>query len=338
MATATGMARYKGRTVTLNTGQILPSIGLGTFQDPDEQEMSVYTALKNGYRHIDTAHNYGTEEQVGRGIRRSGVSRDEVFITTKLWCNSHHPDDVEPALDDSLRDLGVDYVDLYLMHYPCAFKRGPDLMPMRPDGKIIPGSADYVDTWKAMEKLLPTGKVKAIGVSNFNQLELERILKDCSIHLHDLTRYLIGSGYSPNGASSLSTTKGLRRLARKQGNQDYAVQPERQSQHFYRDVSWTKDVAQMARLIGHPILQAIAQKHGKSPIQIALAWGVGNGRCVIPKSTIEWQIKENLEADSIPLDKEDLQKIAKMDQKARFNDPTELFGYKLYVGLDGAAP
>ncbi|KAI8307467.1 hypothetical protein K4K59_010837 [Colletotrichum sp. SAR11_240] len=181
MATATGMARYKGRTVTLNTGQILPSIGLGTFQDPDEQEMSVYTALKNGYRHIDTAHNYGTEEQVGRGIRRSGVSRDEIFITTKLWCNSHHPDDVEPALDDSLRDLGVDYVDLYLMHYPCAFKRGPDFMPMGPDGKIIPDSTDFVDTWKAMERLLLTGKVKAIGVSNFSQLELERILKECSV-------------------------------------------------------------------------------------------------------------------------------------------------------------
>lgn len=203
MATATGMARYKGRTVTLNTGQILPSIGLGTFQDPDEQEMSVYTALKNGYRHIDTAHkyvllllspfctvgrkltvlppSYGTEEQVGRGIRRSGVSRDEIFITTKLWCNSHHPDDVEPALDDSLRDLGVDYVDLYLMHYPCAFKRGPDFMPMGPDGKIIPDSTDFVDTWKAMEKLLLTGKVKAIGVSNFSQLELERILEECSV-------------------------------------------------------------------------------------------------------------------------------------------------------------
>lgn len=94
----------------------------------------------------------------------------------------------------------------------------------------------------------------------------------------------------------------------------------------------------MARLIDHPILQAIAKKHGKSSIQIALAWGVVNGRCVIPKSTIEWQIKDNLEADSIPLDEEDLQQIAKMDQQARFNDPNELFGYKLYVGLDVAAP
>ncbi|KAI8313698.1 hypothetical protein K4K61_007132 [Colletotrichum sp. SAR11_59] len=328
MATATGMARYKGRTVTLNTGQILPSIGLGTFQDPEEQEMSVYTALKNGYRHIDTAHNYGTEEQVGRGIRRSGVSRDELFITTKLWCNSHHPDDVEPALDDSLRDLGVDYVDLYLMHYPFAFKPGPDFMPMGPDGKIIPDSTDFVDTWKAMEKLLLTGKVKAIGVSNFSQLELERILKDCSvvpaIHQTELHPYLQQKGFV-----DWQESKGIKIMQ---------FSPSGNLNTFYRDVSWAKDVAQMARLIDHPILQAIAKKHGKSPIQIALAWGVVNGRCVIPKSTIEWQIKENLEADSIPLDEEDLQQIAKMDQQARFNDPTELFGYKLYVGLDGAAP
>ena len=105
---------------------------------------------------------------------------------------------------------------------------------------------------------------------------------------------------------------------------------------FYRDVSWAKDVAQMTRLIDHPILLEVAKKHGKSPIQIALAWGVGNGRCVIPKSTIEWQILENVEAEKIELDADDLKKIEGMDQKARFNDPSADFGYKLYVGLDGA--
>lgn len=106
---------------------------------------------------------------------------------------------------------------------------------------------------------------------------------------------------------------------------------------FYRNVEWAKDIAKMTRLIDHPVLLEIAKKHGKSPIQIALAWGVVNGRCLIPKSTIEWQIRENLEADSIPLDEEDLSKIAQMDQKARFNDPSDVFGYKLYVGLEGAA-
>ncbi|KAB2579573.1 putative oxidoreductase [Lasiodiplodia theobromae] len=325
--TTSGLGRYPRRTVTLNTGHILPSIGLGTFQDPDEQEMSVYTALKCGYRHIDTAHNYGTEEQVGRGIRRSGVPREEIFITTKLWCNAHHPDDVEPALDDSLRDLGVDYVDLYLMHYPCAFKRGSDLMPSRPDGKIIPDSTDFVDTWKAMEKLLDTGKVKAIGVSNFSQLEIERILKEGSvvpaIHQTEMHPYLQQKDFV-----DWHESKGIKIIQ---------FSPSGNLNAFYRNVEWAKDIAKMTRLIDHPVLLEIAKKHEKSPIQIALAWGVVNGRCLIPKSTIEWQIRENLEADSIPLDEEDLSKIAQMDQKARFNDPSDVFGYKLYVGLEGAA-
>jgi alcohol dehydrogenase (NADP+) len=107
---------------------------------------------------------------------------------------------------------------------------------------------------------------------------------------------------------------------------------------FYRDVSWAKEIAQMGRLIDHPILLDVARKHGKSPIQISLAWGIANGRAVIPKSTIEWQVRENVEAENISLDAEDMAAIAKMDQKARFNDPSPDFGYKLYVGLDGALP
>lgn len=125
--------------------------------------------------------SYGTEVQVGKGIKRSGVPREEIFITTKLWCNAHHPDDVAPALDESLRDLGVEYIDLYLMHYPCSFKRGPDFLPFGPDGKMITESTHFVDTWKAMEKLLESGKTKAIGVSNFSKAELEEILEKGTI-------------------------------------------------------------------------------------------------------------------------------------------------------------
>ncbi|KAH6892644.1 NADP-dependent oxidoreductase domain-containing protein [Thelonectria olida] len=131
---------YKGKSVLLNTGQRMPAAGLGTFQDPDEQEQSGYIALQCGYRHIDTARNYGTEKQVGNGIGRSGVPRDQIFLTTKLWCNAHQPDDVEPALNESLRDLGTEYVDLYLMHYTCSFKRGSSLLPFGPDGGFAHGA------------------------------------------------------------------------------------------------------------------------------------------------------------------------------------------------------
>ncbi|KAI1413720.1 Aldo/keto reductase [Hypoxylon sp. FL1857] len=329
MSTATGgLSLYKGKTHTLNTGQRIPAIGLGTFQDPDEQEASVYTALKCGYRHIDTAHNYGTENKVANGIKRSGISRQEVFLTTKLWCNAHHPDDVEPALDESLRDLDTDYVDLYLMHYPCSFKRGPDLLPFGPDGKMITEPTHFADTWKAMEKLLGTGKTRAIGVSNFSKLELEQILRHGTVvpavHQTELHPYLQQKDFVDWHAE----------------NDIRIIQfsPCGNLNQFYRDVGWAKDIAKMTRLIDHPTLLKVAQKHDRSPVQIALAWGIQSGRCVIPKSTIEWQIRENLEAEKITLDEEDMEAIATMDQKARFNDPSSDFGYKLYVGLDGAAP
>ncbi|KAJ3542869.1 hypothetical protein NM208_g3872 [Fusarium decemcellulare] len=318
---------YKGKTVLLNTGQTIPSLGLGTFQDPDEQEQSVFTALKCGYRHIDTAHNYGTEKQIGSAIKRSGVPREQIFLTTKLWGNAHHPDDVEPSLDDSLKDLETDYVDLYLMHYPCSFKRGPDLFPLGPDGKLIPGSIPFIDTWKAMEKLLETGKTRAIGVSNFSKIELEQILKHGSVvpavHQMELHPYLQQQDFVDWNA--------------KQGIKIIQFSPCGNLNTFYRDVSWAKEVANMTRLIEHPTLLQIAAKHSKSAVQVALAWGIQSGRCVIPKSTIEWQIRENAAAEEIVLDEEDLQAIAGMDQKARFNDPSVNFWYKLYVGLDGAA-
>jgi diketogulonate reductase-like aldo/keto reductase len=165
---------------TLNTGAKIPALGFGTFQDPDSQEESVSRALQKGMRLIDTARVYNVEEQVGRGIKKSGVPREDIFVGTKLWCNDYHPEDVERALDDSLRDLDTAYVDLLLMHYPCTFKRGPDRFPRNAEGRMIAGETTYLDTWKAMEKLTKTGKVKAIGVSNFSKGEIETLLYSSS--------------------------------------------------------------------------------------------------------------------------------------------------------------
>lgn len=117
---------------------------------------------------------------VGKAIKDSGLPRDQIFITTKLWNHQHHPNDVEPALDTSLKDLGVEYLDKYLMHWPAPFARGNSMFPKK-DGKIFTGDTDYVDTYKAMEKLLKTGKPKAIGISNFPLAEVERLLKETSV-------------------------------------------------------------------------------------------------------------------------------------------------------------
>lgn len=163
---------------TLNTGAKIPALGFGTFQDPDSQVDTVCRALKNGMRLIDTARVYNVETQVGKGIKKSGIPREKVFLGTKLWCNDYHPDDVERAVDDSLRDLDTPYVDLLLMHYPCTFARSPERFPRDGDGRMIHGETNFVDTWKAMEKVTKTGKAKAIGVSNFSKGEIETLLKE----------------------------------------------------------------------------------------------------------------------------------------------------------------
>lgn len=221
-------------------------------------------------------------------------------------------------MDASLRDLGVDYVDLYLMHWPEAFKTGEEMFPRDSDGNIIPDlSVDYVDTYKAMEKLVKSGKTKAIGISNFSKAELERILKECEIvpashqlechpwlQQKDFIKWNESKGihitqYSPFGNSNTSYDKGQK----------------------------------LGRLIDEPLLAEIGKKYGKTGPQVALAWGICHGRSVLPKSKTPERIKANLEGD-FKLEKEDIEKIDGMDKKFRFNDPTT-WGYNFYTDLEG---
>jgi aryl-alcohol dehydrogenase-like predicted oxidoreductase len=163
---------------TLNTGAKIPALGFGTFQDADAQVDAVSRALQAGFRLIDTARVYDVEKQVGQGIKESGVPREEIFLGTKLWCNSYHIDDVEAALDESLRDIDTPYVDLLMMHYPCTFARGEDRFPRDANGKMIAGKTHFIDTWRAMEKMVKSGKTKAIGVSNFSKGEIQKLLDE----------------------------------------------------------------------------------------------------------------------------------------------------------------
>ncbi|KAJ5602092.1 hypothetical protein N7510_011626 [Penicillium lagena] len=308
----------------LNTGTKIPALGFGTFQDPDSQEETVSRALQKGMRLIDTARVYNVEEEVGRGIKKSGVPREDIFLGTKLWCNDYHPDDVERALDSSLRDLDTPYVDLLLMHYPCTFKRGPDRFPRDAAGKMIRGETTYVDTWKAMEKLTKTGKVRAIGVSNFSMGEIETLLNESStvpaVHQMEVHPYLQQKEFN-----EWLQTKGI-----------HVVQfsPLGNMNDFYRQTGWSKEIAHMMRVIDQPILKEIGQKYGKSPVQVVLAWGINSTRSVIPKSVVDWQIEENLEAD-FELQPEDMAQIATLDVKARFNDPSLDYEWRLYSDLEG---
>ncbi|EHK97518.1 putative protein GCY [Glarea lozoyensis 74030] len=174
------------KTFKLNTGAEIPALGLGTWQSAaGEVENAVGYALSVGYRHIDAAYCYGNEDEVGEGLRTafdSGIERKDIFVTTKLWCTYHSR--VEEALNKSLKSLGLDYVDLYLVHWPVAMNPNGnhDKFPKHEDGsRDLIKDWSHVQTWKAMEKLVATGKVKAIGVCNYSVKYLEQLLKEASI-------------------------------------------------------------------------------------------------------------------------------------------------------------
>lgn len=169
-----------GRTFKLRTGYTMPAVGLGTWQSkPHEVEAAVVAALQCGYRHIDAAACYGNEDEVGSGITKSGVPRDQIFITSKLWNTHHEPHHVEEAVNKSLRDLKTDYLDLYLIHWPVSFRYSTThIQPVdERTGMIDTIDVPIRDTWAAMEKLVKKGKVRSIGVSNFSRARLEELMK-----------------------------------------------------------------------------------------------------------------------------------------------------------------
>ncbi|MCJ1252424.1 hypothetical protein MMC24_000230 [Lignoscripta atroalba] len=301
----------------LNTGAEIPAIGFGTWQDAHAQEDAVTEALKAGYRHIDTARIYGTEPAVGAAIKKSGIPRDQLFITTKLWNHSHHPDDVEAALDASLKDLDTDYLDLYLMHWPSPFARGSAMMP-KENGKMKVGETDYVDTYKAMEKALKSGKTKAIGISNFSRAEVERLLKETSVvpaaHQMELHPYL--------------QQKEFIQFHNEKGIHVTQYSPFGNQNEIY---SSGKDIG---KLIEDPTILEIAKKYNKNGAQTVLAWGIAHGRTVIPKSKTPSRIQSNLEGD-FQLEPADLKTLDGLDKKLRFNDPSGSFGWNFYADLDG---
>ncbi|KAH0542735.1 hypothetical protein FGG08_002874 [Glutinoglossum americanum] len=300
----------------LNTGAEVPAIGFGTWQDAEAQESAVLAALNAGYRHIDTARVYHTELAVGRAIQKSGIPRSELFVTTKLWNNSHKPEDVEPALDASLKDLGLSYVDLCLLHWPVAFEPGPGLFPKSSEGKLKTIDIDYVDTYKAMERLLITGKTKAIGVSNFSRAELERLLEETSVvpasHQMELHPWLQQKSFL-----DFHKAKGILVVAYSPfGNQNEIYDSNE------------------GKLMDDPVLVAIGKKYGKSGAQTVLAWCIARGHGAIPKSKTPERIRLNLEGD-FKLTTEEVKEIESIDKKRRFNDPSDSFYYNFFADLDG---
>jgi len=271
-------------TITLNNGVTIPQLGFGVWQVPDDEaEHAVATALRAGYRSIDTAKLYFNEEGVARAVRASGIERDELFVTTKLWNDEHGYDAALRAFDASLQRLGLETIDLYLIHWP------------------VPAQDQYLQAWRALQKIYADGRARAIGVSNFTIGNLQRLIGEAGvvpavnqIELHpqlaqrELRAFHAEHGIATEAWSPLGSGKGLLDL---------------------------------------PALAAIAARYGRTPAQVVLRWHLQNGVIAIPKSVTPSRIEENFDVFGFALDDADLAAIDGLDAGRRLGPDPATFNW-----------
>ncbi|MEU9610579.1 aldo/keto reductase [Streptomyces sp. NPDC048209] len=268
-------------TVTLNNGVTIPQLGFGVFQVPDDETTAAVTAaLEAGYRSIDTAAVYGNETGVGRALAESGLGREELFVTTKLWNADQGYDATLTAFDASLAKLGLDHVDLYLIHWP------------------TPARDLYTDTWRALEKLLAEGRIRAAGVSNFQPAHLRRLREESSL-VPAVNQIELHPGLQQRELRSLHAGSGIATEA------------------------WSP-LAQGA-LLDDEVLTSLAGRHGRSPAQVVLRWHLQLGNVVIPKSVTPARIRQNIDVFDFELSADDMEAIAGLDRGMRTGpDPDAL--------------
>ena len=266
---------------TLNNGLKIPQLGYGVWKIPDEDAASIVgEAIDTGYRLIDTAKVYRNERGVGKAIAKSGVPREDLFITTKLWNGDQGYENTLDAFDESLEKLGLDYIDLYLIHWP------------------TPKFDMYVETYKAMEKIYKDGRVRSIGVCNFDIEHLERIMDECEVK----------PAINQVECHPFLQQKELRDFCQKHDIQVESYSP----------------LMNGTRVLDEETIKDIAEQYGKTPAQVILRWHLQSDLVTIPKTVTPSRMKENLDIFDFELSESDMDKIANLDRNERHNSlPSE---------------
>jgi len=297
------------RSVSFSRGDVMPLLGLGTWKsDPGLVGSAVREAIRQGYRHIDCASVYGNEREIGAAIRdaiaNGEVTREELWITSKLWCNSHGRENVEPALRRTLEDLQLDWLDLYLIHWPVPIRPGVGF-PASGEDFLPPSDAGIHATWDGLEAALDAGLTRHIGVSNFSIRKLQDLIQHGRIRpevnqveLHPLLQQPDLEAFCREHGIHLTAYSPL-------GSGDRPAQLK---------------AADEPVLLENPVITAIAAEHGCSAAQVLLAWHLCRGVSTIPKSVSPVRLRENLAAAAIELRPADLERIAALDQGVRLVD------------------